>query len=79
MGVERVMLEHHRHVALGRRVAQHRLASDPDVARIGPVQARDQAQRGGLARAGRAEQDDKGTVGDRHGHAVQRPRGAKGL
>ena len=55
--VQRVVLEHHRDVAvLGRQVV-HDLATDGDCARADLLQAGDRPQRRGLAAAGRADQD----------------------
>jgi hypothetical protein len=52
-------LEHHAHVTLGGRDAGDVLAADGDVAGVGILQPRQQAQRGGLSAAGRAEQRDE--------------------
>ena len=56
--VERVELEHHRDVALFGRAVVHALAGDDHVAFGGLFEAGDDAQRGGLAAAGGAEQAD---------------------
>jgi hypothetical protein len=63
-GIERVVLEHHRDVAVLRRGVVHDLAADQDLA-IGDVfEPRDHAQRRALAAAGRAHQHDEFLVGD---------------
>ena len=77
--IERILLEDHRDVALRRGEAGHRAAADQDLAAVGAVEAGDQAQRRGLAGAGRAEQDDEGAVRDGHRHVVEGGVGAEGL
>ncbi len=71
---QRVALEDHRHVAaLGRHGARRRgedLAAHPDFARRGLDEAGDQAQRGGLAAAGRPEQANEPPMLDRERHVV---------
>ena len=64
MRIERVVLEHHGDVALFRRhVVDHALA-DADFAGGDVFQARDHAQQGGLAAAGRADQHHELAVVD---------------
>ena len=62
--VERVALEHHGDVAiLGRHIVDHAVA-DADFALGNLLQAGDHAQAGGLAAAGRADEDDEFLVLD---------------
>src|SRR5713101_476389 len=56
---ERVRLEHHSHVALVGRDVRDVLAVDDDPSVVGPVEAGDEAERGRLAAAGRAEQREE--------------------
>ncbi len=68
--VQRVVLEHHRDVALGRlQVVDHAVA-DADVAARDFFEARDHAQQRGLAAARGADDDDEFAVGDLGVHAV---------
>ncbi len=62
--IERVVLEHHRDVAVLRRHVVDDVAADHDVAVADVLQARDHAQRGRLAAAGGADQHDELVVGD---------------
>ena len=64
--VERILLEHHRHVALRRGLAHHVAAADGDAARVRRLEPGDQPQRRGLAGAGRPEQHHEGAVGNGH-------------
>ena len=70
VGIKRVLLEDHGDVALGRGVVQDRGTADGDVAPVWLIEAGDHAESGGLAGAGGAEEDDEGTVGDRHGDVL---------
>ncbi len=54
-----VALEHHAHVTPGGRHRGNVLAVDQDLARVGRLEARDDAQRRGLAAAGGTKQRDK--------------------
>jgi len=64
MRIKRVILEHHRDVALLRRhVVDHALA-DADLAAGDVFQARDHAQQGRLAAPGRSDQHDEFAVAD---------------
>ena len=77
--IERVVLEHHRDVAiLGRHVVHHARADADRAARDG-LQPGDHAQQSGLAAARRADEDDEGAVGDVDGHPVHHRMGAIGL
>jgi hypothetical protein len=62
---ERIALEDHRHPASLRRIGdarrRHGASPDPDLTAIRHDEAGDQAQRGGLAAAGRAKQADEAT------------------
>jgi len=64
MRVERVVLEHHRDVAVLRRHVVDDGVANQDVAAADLLQAGDHAERRGLAAAGRADQDDEFLVGD---------------
>ncbi|MDT4863060.1 hypothetical protein FQZ97_977490 [compost metagenome] len=70
MREQRVVLEHGVDVALVRRQAGGLLAMDADGAGSGLLEAGDQAQAGGLARAGRAEHGEEFAVPDIDGHPV---------
>ncbi len=62
--VERVVLEHHRDVALLRRVVRHVAVADQDRAGVDLLEPREHAQRGRLARARRADEHDELAVLD---------------
>ena len=64
MRIQRVVLEHHRDVAVARRHVVDHVAADPDLAVGDLLQPGDHAQRGGLAAAGRADQHDEFLIGD---------------
>jgi hypothetical protein len=64
MLVERVVLEHHRDVAVARRQIVHQPVADPDVATGDVLQPRNHAQRRRLAAAGRADQRHELLVGN---------------
>jgi hypothetical protein len=72
MRIKRVLLEHHRHVALRRRQAGHRLAADRDVSAITRIKPRDHPQCRGLARPGGAQQHHEGSVRHGQGYLIQR-------
>src|SRR5204863_4896890 len=57
MRIKRVLLEHEGDVARGRRLTADLASADDDLAGVGLFQARDEAQRGGLAGSGWAEKD----------------------
>ena len=57
--VQRVVLEYHRHVAIGGRYPSHHTLVDEDVARGGMLETRDAAERCRLAAARRAEQHEQ--------------------
>src|SRR5688572_4697829 len=78
MGEERVVLEHGVHVALVRRQVGHIAAAQLYPSLIGPLEARDHAKAGGLARSRRAEQREELVLAyiqvdpvDRHDVAVR--------
>src|SRR5207248_3947310 len=48
--IQRVVLKNHRHVAVLRAIPRHVAATDPDLARVEWLDARDHAQRGRLPR-----------------------------
>ncbi len=73
-----VGLEHHAGVALVRGDRGDVLAVDQDLARVVLLEAGQDAQRGGLAAAGRAEQGEQLTGPDGQVEAVQRGGGAEG-
>ncbi len=72
---DRVVLEHHAHLApLGRDRGLGRgeqRPGDPDLAGVGHEEAREQAQRRGLAAAGRAEQRHELLLLDREAHVLE--------
>ena len=64
MRVERIGLEHHGELALGRRLVGDVAAVDDDLAAAGVLEAGDQPQQRGLAAARRADEDDELAVVD---------------
>jgi hypothetical protein len=68
--VERVVLEHHRDVALGRLEVVDDAAGDRDLAAGDLLEAGDHAQQRRLAAARRADDDDELAVGDVGADAV---------
>jgi hypothetical protein len=56
---QRVVLEHEAHAPLADRAVGDVLVAEQDAAAVGEIQARDQAQQRGLARAGRSQQRDQ--------------------
>ena len=69
--IQRVVLEHHRDVALaGRQAVDHR-AADPDLARRRLVQPGQQSQRGALAAPRRPDEDQELAVGHRQVEALR--------
>ena len=79
MGVKRIALEHHRDAAIDRGKGRHIGAVDHDLARSGGFQTCDDAQEGGLAAAGGADEDDEFLVLDGKVDALQHLGGAKVL
>ncbi|MNT78909.1 hypothetical protein D3C72_2181940 [compost metagenome] len=59
MRVERVALEHHGNAALGGRHFVHALAVDQEVSPGDRLEPGNHAQQGGLAAAGRADEDEE--------------------
>ncbi len=59
MRIQRIVLEHHRDVAILRRHVVDDVAADQDVAVGDILKPGDHPQRGGLAAAGGADQDDE--------------------
>ncbi|MNM81045.1 hypothetical protein D3C81_930320 [compost metagenome] len=57
--VQRIRLEHHRQVALGRWQGRDVAPVERQLAAVDRFQARDQAQQGRLAAAGRSHEDDE--------------------
>ena len=76
MRIERVLLEDEGDVARGRRAPRHVAPADDDRAGVRPLEPGDQAQRRGLAGAGRPEQHDELAVadGERRGRVDRRAR-----
>jgi hypothetical protein len=74
-----VALEHHAHVALGRRHRRDVLAVHGHRAAVRDLEPGQDPQRRGLAAAGRAEQRDKLTRRDLQRQAFQRAHGAERL
>ena len=64
VGVEGVVLEDHRDVAVLRRNVRDVLVADEDATGVDVLQAREHAQRGGLTAAGRADEDEELAVLD---------------
>jgi hypothetical protein len=77
--IQRVILEHHRDVALlGRNVVDDAL-TDEDLAFGDFLEAGNHAQQGGFSASGRADQDDEFAIGDGNIHTVHDLRAAEGL
>ena len=76
MRVERVVLEHHRDVAIHRREVVHALRPDPDVAGRDLLEAGDHPQRRGLAAARRPDEDHELPVADVEVHVLHGMDGA---
>ena len=72
MRIQRVVLEHQRHVALRRAPVQRVRPVDRDAAAIRAVESGDQPQRSGLARAGRPQQHEELAVADFQVELAQR-------
>ena len=70
MRIERVVLEHHRDVALARRHVVHHLVVDGDFASGHRFEPGDHAENRALAAAGRPDQHDELAVGDLEVDAV---------
>ncbi len=75
----RVVLEHEPDAALLRGERRRVLAGEPDRARVGRLEPRDDAQQGGLAGARRAEQRGQGAAVDVERHVVERLKVAEAL
>ena len=73
--VERVVLEDHRDVAVLRRNVGDVAVADEDVAVVDLFEAGEHAQRGGLAAAGGADEDEELAVGDLEVELVDRGAG----
>ena len=81
VGIERVVLEHHGHVAVARAHVVDHLAADLDVALVDLLEAGDGAQQRALAAAGRADQNRELAVGNVEidaAHGVDRTEAACG-
>ena len=70
--VERVVLEHHRDVAVLRGHAGDVPTADQDPTRVDVLEAREHPQRGGLATAGGPDEDEELAVGDLEVELVHR-------
>jgi hypothetical protein len=68
--IERVVLEHHGDVAVGRIDKVDHAVADADLAPRDRFQTRDHAQQGGLAAARWPDKHDEFAVGDVDGHVV---------
>jgi hypothetical protein len=77
--VERVVLEHHRNVAIGRLEIGDVACADRDRTRRGRLQAGDHSQRGRFSATGRAEQNQEFAVGNVDADVIDDVDGAKGL
>ena len=64
VGIQGVVLEHHRDVAVLRRQVGDVTVTDEDAAGVDLLQAREHAERGGLAATGRSDQDHELAVAD---------------
>src|SRR5581483_2674036 len=62
----------HRHVALARLQPGHAAGTDEDLAAAGPLQAGQDAERGGLAAARGAEEGEEGAIRDVERELAQR-------
>src|SRR3954467_9788659 len=71
MRIERVVLEHHRNVALFRLDIVDDAITDRNGSRGDVFEAREHPQQGGLAATGGADQHDELAILDRNRHAVQ--------
>ena len=69
--IERVALEHHRHVALLRRHTSHIVAADQDAAGAGRVEAGNQTEHRALAAARRTDEHEQFPVRDRQRQVAQ--------
>ncbi len=76
---QRVALEHHAEIAVARLEIVDHLAVDADFARGRVLEAGDHAQCGGLATAGRPDEDDEFAVLDDEAQVLHRLDGAEGL
>jgi len=74
--VERLGLQQRAHLAERPAQVAVALPADPDLSRVRPVQARDHAHRGGLARAVRAEESGHRAGADIEAQVVHRGRGS---
>jgi hypothetical protein len=79
MWVERVGLEDHGDAAFGGLALVHACAADIQVAAGDFLEAGDHPEQGGLAAAGRADEDGEFTLFDRHRHAMDDLDGPVGL
>ena len=81
MAKQGVMLKDEADLAAGGVAARHVLVLEEDrpAARIGLLQAGDDPQQGGLARAGRPQQGHQLAAGDREAHVAQGGEIAEGL
>ena len=77
--VERVVLEHHRDVAILRRQVVHHAPADDDLAAGNLLEAGDHPQQRGLPAPGGADQNDELAIVDVEGRRVQDLRGAERL
>jgi hypothetical protein len=79
VGIERVVLKHHRHVAAGGRDVVDLAIADPNGAGVDRLESGEQPQQRGLAAAGGAEQHQAFAVGDVEIDRSQRVMGAEAL
>ena len=68
--IERVVLEHHRDVAVLGRLVVHHVVADPQLALGDVLEPGDHAQGGGLAAAGGADEDHELAVLDLQAHVA---------
>jgi len=79
MRVQRIGLEHHRHIALFRAQMIHRATADLHRASVLSLQPRNHPQYGGFAATRGPHQRQKLAIPDRQGHIVQHAGCAEGL
>ena len=65
MRIQRIALEHHRHIALGRPQLGYSLLPHQDFTRTGCLKACHQPEQGALTAAGRTDQNQKFTIFNR--------------
>jgi hypothetical protein len=72
MRIERILLKHHRDIAFCGRELPDRAAGEIDVAAVRFIEPGYHAQRRGLSRSGRTQQNNEGATRDRQRQVVKR-------